>query len=141
MLLKIFVNDLLQHLNDPYLYNILDHSCMKKCVNYLLQQWMSPTCILFWTTHLSKIVLLISSSIVITCVTLSGVRWWRYRLHLVRMRTKDGNRRHDSDNSSQREMILSPSDHSSVNCPSRSQFHQLFFTTLFVRKCFVQAFL
>ena len=67
-----------------------------------------------------KNVLLTSSSIVITCVTLSGVRWWRYRLHLVRMRTKDGNTRHDSDNSSQREMILSPSDHSSVNCPSSS---------------------
>ena len=63
-------------------------------------------------------VAIILTSIVITCVTLSGVRWWRYRLHISRMRTKDGQRH--SDTSSQREMILSPSDHSSVNCPSSS---------------------
>merc|ERR1712018_726820 len=48
---------------------------------------------------------------VIFCFALSFLRWYTYHNHLVHMRSK-------GDNSSQREIIMSPSEHSSVTYPN-----------------------
>lgn len=55
-------------------------------------------------------VTLILTTLVISCFALSFLRWYTYHNHLVHMRSK-------GDNSSQREIIMSPSEHSSVNFP------------------------
>lgn len=56
-------------------------------------------------------VTLILTTLVISCFALSFLRWYTYHNHLVHMRSK-------GDNSSQREIIMSPSEHSSVNFPA-----------------------
>ena len=68
-----------------------------------------------WITILSVALILVG--LTATCIVLSIIRWWRYHTYLVRVRAKSklakgvGN---SNDTSSQREMITSPSDHSSV---------------------------
>ena len=57
-----------------------------------------------WVTLLA--VALVLTVIVVTCIFLGMIRWWRF--HTYRLRSKD------KDTSSQKEMISSPSDHSSV---------------------------
>ena len=56
-------------------------------------------------------VTLILTTLVISCFALSFLRWYTYHNHLVHMRSK-------GDNSSQREIIMSPSEHSSVTYPN-----------------------
>ena len=57
-------------------------------------------------------VTLILTTLVISCFALSLLRWYTYHHHLVHMRSKSG------DSSSQREIIMSPSEHSSVAYPN-----------------------
>jgi len=64
-----------------------------------------------WITILSVALILIG--LTATCVALSIIRWWRYHTYLVRVRAKSKLVK-GGDTSSQREMITSPSDHSSV---------------------------
>ena len=56
-------------------------------------------------------VTLILTTLVISCLALSFLRWYAYHNHLMHMRSK-------GDDSSQREIIMSPSEHSSVTYPS-----------------------
>lgn len=58
-------------------------------------------------------VTLILTTLVISCLALSFLRWYTYHNHLVHMRSKSG-----GDTSSQREIIMSPSEHSSVTYPN-----------------------
>ena len=68
-----------------------------------------------WVTLLA--VSLVLTAIVGTCICLSGIRWWRYHTYVVRVRSKARLEKGQiGDTSSQKEMITSPSDHSSVNC-------------------------
>ena len=65
-----------------------------------------------WITILCVALILIG--LTATCVTLSIIRWWRYHTYLVRVKAKSKLVKGNDDTSSQREMITSPSDHSSV---------------------------
>ena len=56
-------------------------------------------------------VTLILTTLVISCLALSFLRWYAYHNHLMHMRSK-------GDDSSQREIIMSPSEHSSVTYPA-----------------------
>lgn len=67
-----------------------------------------------WITILSVALILVG--LTATCIALSIIRWWRYHTYLVRVRAKSKLAKSGvtNDTSSQREMITSPSDHSSV---------------------------
>jgi hypothetical protein len=58
-------------------------------------------------------VTLILTTLVISCFALSLLRWYTYHNHMVHISSK-------GDSSSQREMIMSPSEHSSVTFPNYS---------------------
>ena len=66
-------------------------------------------------------VTLILTALVISCLALSGLRWYTYHSHIVHMRSKSIGGNH-GDNSSQREIIMSPSEHSSVTCPNYTNY-------------------
>ena len=68
-----------------------------------------------WITILSVALILVG--LTATCIAISIIRWWRYHTYLVRVRAKSKLAKSgvsNNDTSSQREMITSPSDHSSV---------------------------
>lgn len=60
----------------------------------------------------------ILAALVISCFALSALRWYTYHSHIVHMRAKGGVGGGNGDNLSQREMIASPSEHSSVTYPN-----------------------
>ena len=84
-----------------------------------------------WITILSVALILIG--LTATCIIISIIRWWRYHTYLVRVKAKSKLVKGgvNNDTSSQREMITSPSDHSSVaanntasSCLPQSSFLQ-----------------